>query len=148
MNPLVLALLIGGGLYIYSQSQQKPTASKLDPGYKIIIPCKEFEIYNEKKSYDYAYSEFSKLIPKFLNYIKSGDEKMLKIFDDLNMKMFGCPNPQNDKDDINPVFLSPKYYIWGFKMMYASLKAFIDKIPLVSNISTNDAIIIANNIIT
>src|SRR5574338_957185 len=149
MNPLLLALLIGGGYIVYNSSQKSstPTNTKLDPGYKIIIPCKQFDIYNEEASYKYAYSEFSKLIPKLLILIKENQQNpnesaaFNKIMEDFQMKMFGC-FPGNIV-----TVLTPNYYAWIYRILRAGLKALVDKGPTLLKITKEQATKQANTIL-
>lgn len=140
MAPIILFALGGFALYAMSQSS-KPTPSKTvtsfdgtqipvpaDKGYTIIIPCKQFDIYNEEASYQYAYHEFAKIVPKLENWLKSGDTQGIeKAIDEFNLKMYGCPKGGDDSG-----VMLKNYYAWIYRLLRAGLKAMVDKAPKAS----------------
>jgi hypothetical protein len=139
MSPILLIALVGGALYVATSTTPKKSTTVIssdgvvipvpkDRGYTIIIPCKQFDIYNEEASYQYAYHEFAKIVPKLLNWLKNGDAQAIeKAIDEFNLKMYGCAKGGDDSGE-----MLKNYYPWIYRLLRAGLKAMVDKTPKAS----------------
>lgn len=129
MNILTIAA-IGAGLYLLTGSKKSSSLppSELDKqkGFKVVVSCKEFEIYNGEASAKWMYDEVVKQIEAFRkNNPNLTQADLLKISDAATENLYGCKTPHLEK--------SAKYYKWGFDNARAGIQAFVDKQAITKN---------------
>lgn len=133
MNLLTIGM-IGAGLYLVMQPKKQSSGSpyigsSLDKGFKVIVPCKEFDIYDPEASKKWMYDEMSRFIDFYRKNKNILTEKDLTdIGDTVSAKFYGCKKGEDMHLEANP-----KYYKWAFGNAKAAIQAFIDK-----NLITNE----------
>lgn len=126
--PLIPILLAGGAAYLLLAKPKAKTVTSStkngagingDKGFKIIVPCQQFEISNKPKSYEYAYKLAIKEIER------TQKEKSLFSIGNVFEKLLGCRLFENP--DLNELIYSPEYYSWIYFLYRSVSEALLDK---------------------
>jgi hypothetical protein len=153
MALLPIIALVVGGLFLVSKSSEPTKSVKSfdgmeipmpsDKGYTIVVPCQIYDVYNEEASYQYAYHEFSKMLPSLAEALKKNDpSKLADVIDIFQSKIYDCK-----KGEENTIFKSPKYYSWAYRILRSGMRAIVDKRKLAGNITKQEAIQKVNQIL-